>query len=335
MSMGSCAKSKALVLAAFAASAACAIAGQAFAAQRPMSELTPVFRLRIGSLATWVVVSPASVWVASEKPNAIHRIDPKTNKQTADIGLPGDPCGGLAVGLGYLWVPLCGPMPSLAKIDLQTNEIASVFPVGPSVPEGGIAVSRDSVWLVTDKNGTLARIDPASGQVRQTVQIPAGSFNPAYSDGQIWVTHSSGSDLTRIDASTGKVTGTIRTGRGPHFITTGGGSVWTLNAGDATVSRIDVRSGELTQTIPLHIVARGGDLQFGEGHVWVTIQKVPLTAIDAKSGILECQWAGVGGDSFAIGHGAIWMSNYQQGILERLNVKDVLSHCAGKPNRSG
>jgi streptogramin lyase len=315
------------MLAAFAAAAVGSLAGQALATQRPMSELTPVFKLRIGKLASWAAVSPAAVWVASEKPNAIHRIDPETNKQTADIALPGDPCGGLAVGLGDLWVPLCGPMPSLAKIDLQSNQIVSVFPVGPPGPEGGIAASRDSVWLITDKNGTLARIDPASGHIRQTVQTPAGSFNPAYCDGQIWVTHSSGSDVTRIDASTGKVTGTISTGRGPHFITTGAGSVWTLNAGDATVSRIDTRSGEVTQTIPLHIVARGGDLQFGEGHVWVTIQKVPLTAINAKSGTLECQWAGAGGDSFAIGHGAIWMSNYQEGVLQRLNVKDVLSHC--------
>src|SRR6185437_4929901 len=109
----------------------------------------------------------AAVWVASEQPNAIHRIDPQTNKEVATISLPGDPCAGLAAGLGDLWVPLCGKAPTLAKINLRSNEIEAVFAVGPPAPEGGIATSADNVWMVTDKNGSLARIDPQSGKVRQ------------------------------------------------------------------------------------------------------------------------------------------------------------------------
>ena len=70
------------------------------AAQRPITELRLVSSLSIGKLSSWVEVTSSAVWVASEQPNAIHRIDPKQNKQVADITLPHDPCAGLAAGLG-------------------------------------------------------------------------------------------------------------------------------------------------------------------------------------------------------------------------------------------
>jgi len=301
----------------------------AMAAQRAMTELKPVFNLPVGKLSSWVEVTPEAVWVASEKPNAIHRIDPKTNKEVANIALPGDPCAGLTAGLGDLWVPLCASPPALAKINLHTNKIESVFAVGPPAPEGGIATSADSVWLVTDKNGSLARIDPRSGAVRQVVQIPAGSFNPVYSEGQIWITHPNGSEVTSVDTRSGTVTGTIPTGKAPRFITSGAGAIWTLNAGDATVSRIDTRSRAVTQTIPLNINARGGDLKFGDGLVWVSVRKVPLTAISPDSNSVLCQWSGAGGDSLGVGLGSVWLSDYQEGSIERLDVKAAMRACRG------
>jgi virginiamycin B lyase len=297
------------------------------AAQRPMSELKPIFNLPVGKLSSWVEVTPAAVWVASEQPNAIHRIDPKTNKKVADIALPGDPCAGLAAGLGDLWVPLCGKPAALAKINLRSNKIEAVFAVGPAAPEGGIATSADSVWMVTDNNGSLARIDPHSGMVRQVVQIPADSFNPVYSDGQIWITHTTGSEITSVDARSGKVTATIPTGKAPRFITAGAGAVWTLNADDATVSRIDVKSRAVTQTIALNMNARGGDMKFGDGLVWVSVQNVPLTAISPASNGVVCQWAGAGGDSLGVGLGSVWLSDYREGSIERLDVAEALRAC--------
>jgi streptogramin lyase len=83
-----------------------------------------------------------------------------------------------------------------------------VFKIGPAAAEGGITASTDSVWLFVDKNGSLARIDPASGTIRQTIKVPPGSYNPFYADGEVWVTRADGSEMTAVDAVTGVVSAT-------------------------------------------------------------------------------------------------------------------------------
>jgi virginiamycin B lyase len=301
--------------------------GSTSASQRPIAELTPVVTLPTGKSSTWVEVTPESVWVASLDPNVVHRIDPRTDKMTAHVTLPRIPCSGLAAGLGSLWVPLCGPTPSLAKIDLSTQRITAVFKVGPPAEEGGVTTSPDSVWLVVDKMGSLARINPTDGSIRQIVHIPADSYNPVFSEGRIWITHAKGAEVTAVDASSGQVVGTVDTGAKPRFLTAGSGSVWTLNAGDGTVSRIDARALKVTQTISLNVPARGGDIKYEEGKVWVTLQKTPLTAIDANTGRLLCQWTGAGGDSLGLGHQAIWVSNVREANITRFDTNQSLAHC--------
>src|SRR4051812_49403090 len=152
--------------------------GSVVAATRPMSELQPIATIRVGATADWVAITPDAVWVGSTGPDAVHRIDPKTNKRIATVKLPGEPCAGLATGFGSLWVPLCSHPATLAKVDLRRNALTAVLNTGPAGPEGGIATSPDSVWLVVDKNGSLARVDPDTGTVRQTIQVPPGSYNP-------------------------------------------------------------------------------------------------------------------------------------------------------------
>lgn len=299
----------------------------AAAATRSMSELKPLATIHVGTTADWVAITPDGVWVGSTGPNAVHRIDPKTNKQIATVTLPGEPCAGLATGFGSLWVPLCSQPSTLARVDLHRNTLTKVLNIGPAGPEGGIATSPDSVWLVVDKNGSLVRMDPDTGTVRQTIQVPPGSYNPFYSDDQIWVTHVDGAEVTRIDAKSGAVLGTAKTGPQPRFLTAGAGSIWTLNQGDGSLTRIDTRTQQNIQTIALNTPGHGGDIGFGGGMIWTTMAKVPLSAVDTATFELRCQWAGPGGDSLGIGHGAIWLTDYHAGTLSRLKLERVLEIC--------
>jgi virginiamycin B lyase len=296
-------------------------------APRSFSELRPTAIIHVGKTADWVVVTADAVWVGSTGPYAVHRIDPKTNTRVASVRLTGEPCAGLAAGFGSLWVPLCGKTPTLAKVDLKTNKLLSVFKIGPAAAEGGVTTSPDSVWLVADKDGSLVRIDPGTGTVRRTIRIPAGSYNPFYNDGQIWVTRADGAEVTSVDAATGEVLATATTGPGPRFLTAGAGAVWTLNQGDGSLTRIDTRTKQATKTIALGIPGHGGDINFGGGMVWTTIQKVPLSVIDGTSAVLLCQWAGPGGDSLGIGHGAIWLTDYHAGTISRIELDHALARC--------
>lgn len=296
-------------------------------APRAVDELRRTATLHLGKTADWVAITPDAVWVGSTGPFAVHRIDPKTNKRVATVKLPGEPCAGLAIGFGRLWVPLCGRTQMLAKVDLESNKLLNVFKVGPAAAEGGVAASLDSVWLVVDKNGSLARIDPATGTVRQIIRIPPGSYNPLYSDGQVWVTRADGSEITAVDAVTGVVSATAQTGPGPRFLAAGGGAVWTLNQGDGSLTRIDIGTRKATKTIALGIPGHGGDISFGGGMVWTTVWKVPLSVVDGASAALLCQWKGPGGDSLGIGDGAIWLTDYHAGTISRIELDDALGHC--------
>ncbi|MDP9010524.1 MAG: hypothetical protein M3N91_17765 [Pseudomonadota bacterium] len=310
--------------------ALCWLSTSLAATPRPIAELAPAATIKLGKTADWVAITADSVWVASTGPFAVHRIDAKTNRLAATVSLPGEPCAGLAVGAGSLWVPMCTAPPSLAKVNLKTNQLAAIFAIGPAAAEGGIAYGAGSIWLIIDKLGDLARLDPADGAILGTYRVPAGSYNPIFSSGTIWVSHAEGAELTGIDAATGKVTATVATGPNPRFLTTGAGAIWTLNQGDGTVTRVAVHDHGVT-AIALATPGHGGDIAYGAGHVWSTMPKIPLSVIDVATKKLLCQWAGPGGDSLGIGHGAVWLTDYDAGSVSRIPVKDALAHCSGSP----
>jgi virginiamycin B lyase len=296
---------------------------------RAIGELDRTAVIRMGKTADWVSITPDAVWVGGTGPFAVHRIDPNTNRRVASVRLPGEPCAGLASGFGSLWVPLCGPTPLLARVDLKSNRLISVFRTGPAAGEGGVTASPDSVWLVTDKLGSLARIDPDTGSIRGTTHIPAGSYNPLYSDGQIWVTRTDGSEVTSVDAATGTILATVPTGPGPRFLTAGAGAVWTLNQGDGSLTRINTTTRLATNTTALGIPGKGGDISYGGGMIWATVRNVPLSLVDGTSAALLCQWVGPGGDSLGIGHGAIWLTDYHAGTISRIELKEAVGRCKG------
>jgi len=295
------------------------------AIQRPISDLQPEAVLKIGKTADWVALAPGSVWVGSTGPNAVSRVDPAKNRVTDVVELPGEPCAGLAVGLGSLWVPLCAEKPALARIDLASRKLTAVFPVGPAAAEGGVAVAAGSVWLVTDKAGSLARIDPRDGRVRQVVKIAPGSFNPLSYRGAIYVTRADGAEVTSVDAATGRVLGTTQVGPNPRFLNAGAGAVWTLNQGDGSLSAIEAASGRARSAIGLGTPGHGGDIAFGHGMIWTTMIKTPLTMTDARTGQVKRQWVGPGGDSLAVAADAIWLTDYRGGTLTRIPLRAALA----------
>ena len=297
--------------------------------RRPIQELIPTATIHVGKTADWVAIGGNAVWVGSTGPNAVSEIDSRTSRLVATISLPGNPCAGLALGHGSLWVPLCAKPNILARVDLRSHKVTLLSGVGPADREGGITVSPDSVWLIVDRKATLARIEPGSGQVRQMIHVPRGSFNPLYSDGQIWVTRADGAQVTVVDADTGKITATVRSGPNPRFLTSGAGSVWTLNQGDGSLTRINEKTRRVIQTTALGTPGRGGDIKFGGGMVWTSFNKVPLTVVDGHSGLVLCQWTGPGGDALGIGYGSIWLTDYDAGTISRIDMSDALRHCRG------
>jgi virginiamycin B lyase len=160
------------------------------------------------------------------------------------MNVSGEACSGLASGFGSIWLPLCGKAPKLVRIDHAKNTIITALPISPAGAEGGITASNDGIWTMTDKTGTLNRIDPSTNRVRQKISVSPGSYNPLFSHRIVWVTGVESRVLTALDAPSDKVLESVPVGPKPRFLTAGGGSIWTLNHGDGTVSRVEEKKQE-------------------------------------------------------------------------------------------
>jgi virginiamycin B lyase len=290
--------------------------------KREMTAITPEAVFPIEGTPDWQVITDEAVWVSNGPKNTIHRLDPKTNKVVAAIIVGRRPCSGLAAGFGSIWVPSCGDK-TVSRVDIKTNEVTATIAATPSQSEGGIAASPEAVWIVTDAKGVLSRIDPATNKIAAEVEVPPNSAGATYGEGAVWITTPDKNLLTGVDPKTNRVIHTVEVGPQPRFVTTGAGSVWTLNQGDGTVSRVDAKTGKLVANIEVGIPGSGGELAFGNGHVWATAFQIPLSEIDPAVNQVVRQWTGAGGDSVRVGNGAVWLSNLREQNLWRIALSGL------------
>lgn len=285
--------------------------------QRPMARLKPLHTIRTGADPDWMVVTTNAVWVTTSHSNRVTELDAISNRIGHTIAVS-KPCSGLAAGFGSIWIPSCGRH-ALIRASLVTGHIQKTINVAPANSEGGITVGAGSVWLATNSSGILSRIDPRTDTVIASIAIPSGSFCPLFANGFVWVTSTEHSVLTKVDPSTNKVAAEIPIGKTPRFLTSGAGSIWTLNQGDGTISRVEMKSNRLVASIIAGISGPGGEITFGFGSVWATLEKFPINRIDARTNKIVRQWTGAGGDSIRVGHGSIWLTNLEAGIVWRIN----------------
>ncbi len=291
--------------------------GSATAERRPMTVLKPVATFNVGGDADWMAVADDAVWVSTGSLNRVTQLKAKDNVIGFKVTVA-KPCSGLVAGFGSLWVPSCETH-SLVRLNLKTGQVEATIAAAPADSEGCITTGADSVWLATGKEGKLSRIDPKNNSVAAVITVPPGSFCPVFGDGFVWITSTERSTLAKVDPSTNQVVAEIPVGKNPLFATAGAGAVWTLNQGDGTVSRVDTKTGKLAASIAAGLPGHGGEIAFGFGAVWATLDKIPLTRIDASSNAVVRQWVGEGGDSIRTGLGSIWLTNLKAGLVWRIS----------------
>lgn len=284
--------------------------------QHEMAKLVPIATFIVAGRPDWMAVTRDAVWVTSSNVNHVVRLVAKTNRP-GKIVTVAQPCAGLAVGFGSLWIPSCGDH-MVVRVDAKTGKLQAKVAASPADDEGGIAVGAGSVWIVTSKDGDLVRIDPVTNAVKLHVRIPAGSFNPVFANGFIWITSNASDMLIRVDPATNRVTGEIPVGPKPRFLTVGGGSLWVLNQGDGTITRVDASTGKPTASIAAGIPGEGGEITFGDGAVWATVIGYPITRVSPKTNAVVGQWRGSGGDSIRVGHGSLWLTDLKGAKVWRL-----------------
>jgi virginiamycin B lyase len=291
--------------------------------QKPMDVVKPLAVFPVEGVPDWTIATPDGIWVSNKPKNSISKLDAKTNKVTLTVTVGQKPCSGIAYGFDSLWAPNCGDN-TVSRVDAKSGKVLATIPVGPANSEGGIACSKDAVWMTTGAAGDkLVRIDPKTNTVVAEVKVAEGSHTTDFGEGAVWVTSGKGSLLTRVDPKTNKVTDEIPVGPGPRFLTVGEGFVWTMNQGDGTVTKVDPKTRKVVAQIQCGTPGGGGEISAGGGAVWTTVFQIPITRIDAKTNKVTHQYAGPGGDAILYAHGSVWLSNLREQNIWRIDPASI------------
>ena len=129
-----------------------------------------------------VAVGPSFVWVAVEgDTDVLYRYDP-VGREIATVPLEGRPSA-LAVSRDAVWVTDSAG-DRLLRVSREPLEVEESFPVGDGPV--AVAVGAGAVWTANASDGTVSRVDPATGEVT-TIEVGHRPQGVALANRRVWV----------------------------------------------------------------------------------------------------------------------------------------------------
>jgi DNA-binding SARP family transcriptional activator/ABC-type branched-subunit amino acid transport system substrate-binding protein len=179
-----------------------------------------------------VAFADGAVW-AINPDFSVSRIDPSTRRVVAVVR------GVLAVAIAAadddVWV--LGDDRKVARIDTETNRVARRIRVRATQLDS-IALGGGSVWATDPASGVLWKIDRGA---QRAIDVGAGAGGVAFGAGAAWVSNGIDGTVKRVDPATGAVTRTWRLGGAPRGLAVSGDRVWVALAADVAPARAVAR----------------------------------------------------------------------------------------------
>jgi virginiamycin B lyase len=282
-----------------------------------------VKKIPIGGDADWLAIGFGSVWVTVAKNNEVVRVDPVRNVVQARVKVDKEPCYGIGIGVDRVWVLNCQGK-TLTRINPKTNAVDMRVPVKiDDSGEGSIAVDERYVWYASNEDGhsgTLSQVEVKTGRKLKGIAVGKDTGVVKLAFGSVWAISSGEGNVYRVDPATKKVTAMITVAEGPRFTTEGAGSLWVLTQSDGNVSRIDPATNKVVAVIPVHVPGKGGEISYGGGFIWVTMDGNPVTRIDPATNKVIDQYGNYPkADAIRYGFGSVWVSDHGKGELWRID----------------
>jgi streptogramin lyase len=280
-------------------------------------------KIQIGGDADWLAIGFGSVWVTVAKNNEVVRVDPERNVVQARVKVDKEPCYGIGIGVDRVWVLNCQGK-TLTRINPKTNAVDMRVPVKiDDGGEGSIAVDEHYVWYASNEDGhsgTLSQVEVKTGRKLKGIAVGKDTGVVKLAFGSVWAISSGDGNVYRVNPATKKVTAMITVAEGPRFTTEGAGSLWVLTQSDGNVSRIDPATNKVVAVIPVRVPGKGGEICYGGGLIWVTMDGNPVTRIDPATNKVIDQYGNYPkADGIRYGFGSVWVSDHGKGELWRID----------------
>ncbi len=183
-----------------------------------------------------------------------------------------------------------------------------------------VDAGRDAVWVSSERDGTLTRLDPESGEPGEPVRLGLGVSGVAVGGRWLWATVPDRGELLRLDPESGRLLETIEVGGTPGPIALGGGRVWVADDEGRGVTAVNaqggrvVRRGLAPQAAPLRLAV-------GAGGLWVSsastgnVRRIDLgtLAVDAPIPV------GRGPAGVTVAGGLVWVANSRGGTVSKVD----------------
>ncbi|MEO0590946.1 MAG: YncE family protein [Pseudomonadota bacterium] len=241
--------------------------------------------IAVPGFVDFLVIDGDTVWATNATSREEGMVEQwSTEGLVASVKMP-RPCGTMALTEGFIWQASC-PELKVYKINAETAEIDAILDTGLAEPRGetNVVAGAGSVWVPTDAEGKISRIDPQTNEVIAQIDVVAGTFFLAFGEGALWAVASGENLMQRIDPETNEVTGTVKLGEQPGFLTAGEGAVWVQEQGDGTVAKVDPESLEILARTKVGESLLYGDIDAADGKVWLrTTDDQTFVVIDAET----------------------------------------------------
>jgi DNA-binding beta-propeller fold protein YncE len=280
-----------------------------------------VATLKVPGYADFLAADGRSVWATNE--GRIELLHADSALPVATIRLP-EPCGAPTVAYGSVWVGSCEGRGSVYRIRRGSHAVEAIVATGLADLRGELSVAAgdSAVWVLSDSQGVLSRIDPASNRVVARIPVAPHSYAAVFGFGSVWLTNTghpaagAAGAVQRVDPRRNRVIATIPVGPTPRFLAAGEGAVWTLNQGDGTVTRVDPHTNAVSATIAAEVAGSGGDIATGLGAVWVRAKKILLSSIDPRTNRITQRFGpAAGSGAVRIADDLVWVTAHDSQVV--------------------
>ena len=197
--------------------------------------------------------------------------------------------------------------------------VSAPIPVG--APPLRIAAADDAIWVTSEADGTLTRLDPETGdEVGRAVRLGAGISGVAVGAGSVWVADPPRGEVLRVDPDSGQVRERIDVGGHPGPLAFGGGRLWAADEDGAGINAVNGRGGRVYRRgLPPH--AAPLRLAVGAGGLWASSASTgAVRRIDLSSlGVGDPIPVGRGPAGIAVARGLVWVANSRSDTVTRVD----------------
>jgi peptide/nickel transport system substrate-binding protein len=228
----------------------------------------------------------------------------------------------VALALVAVAIPLLRPDPSvevgsnsIARLSTDGERVDLATPLGDRL--GASAFGFGSVWVAQPDRARVVRVDPADGEIQDSIEVGASPSGIAIGAGSVWVTNAGDGTVSRISPETNSAGEPLPAGSRPTGIAFGGGAVWVADSLTGTLLRIEAATG-MTDERDLPGLPSG--VAFTDDGVWVTMAPADVARVDPDDlEIALTESVGIGPAAVLPAFGSIWVANRLDGTVSRLD----------------